>query len=179
MTEITRINKILADSFGSTLDGKPFFRLVWSDSEFEFRKGTYNEFYGQIFLRKIEGVRNVPKYNYIHQRWILERWSPPWMVQTNEIVNHNGYEPLYLFEDKNGNYLDPNLKVCSFVAWHILNPNMNSAQLKQAIGDKLDKEFTDEVKYFEDCIEDKDNNFRFGLRHGSSILAPGVRKGED
>lgn len=177
-SEVDRINKILADKYGKSLTGLPFFRVVWSDSLFELRKGTFNEYYGSIYLRTYEGVRRVRKYNYIQQRWILERWCPNWMLQTPEIINHDGYEPLYLFEDKNRNPLTVNLRVCTYVIYCLMNPQLDKGQLKQAITEPLDKAFDDDVKYFEDRMEDLDNDLRFKLRYGEAILAPGLEKGE-
>lgn len=113
---ISRLNRFLF-SQGLTLEGKALYRLVWSDTETEFRKGTFREFYGKIFLREFNGVREVKKYNYIHERWILEKWAPGNLTANRETPNSsNGdYIPVYVFEDSKGNYLPPNRKVLDFI----------------------------------------------------------------
>ena len=69
------LNNWLRESYGRTVTGKTKFRIVWSEDITEHRKGQFNEFYGKIFLRTIIGIRELPKYNYIHNRYILEGWK--------------------------------------------------------------------------------------------------------
>lgn len=100
---------------GLTPFGAPIFKLVWSEDEREMRRGTFNEFYGEIFLRTFVGVKNVPKYNYIKDRWILEKWQPSAVLELPESERRGTYEPFYVFEDTNHNYLEPNLKAIEFL----------------------------------------------------------------
>lgn len=93
---------------GKNLSGKPLYRLVWSDDQYEWRKGTFNEFCGSIFLRSVTATKLVPKYPFVQGRWILERWFPPEMVACDELPaanNENSYEPIFVFQDKNFNPL--------------------------------------------------------------------------
>src|SRR5271157_1912208 len=101
------LNDILKNRYGTNLKGQPLFRIVFSDAQTEKRLGTYNEFYGKIFLRTIYGVREVPKYPHIKGRYILERWCPPEVAYTPEIPEtHDGsYEPVYVYQDANGDSL--------------------------------------------------------------------------
>ena len=82
------------------------------------RRGTFSDFYGQIFLRETTEVREVPKYWSSPNRWVLERLTflPPGASIHREIVatrdlditrpTLNGtYEPIYFFQDKHGNAL--------------------------------------------------------------------------
>ena len=98
-----RINKYLKQ-FGLTENGKPRYRLVWSDDQLEHRRGEFNEFYGHVLLRTTIGVREVPKYPFVQHRWVLECWVPPHASFNSELPNAcNGtYEPLYVFEDSEG-----------------------------------------------------------------------------
>lgn len=101
-------------SQGSNLNGQPIYRLVWSEDSFETRFGTYNDFTSMgLFIRTVTGTRRVKKYSYIFERWILEKWHT--IAPTAELPDPDGYEPFYVFEDKQGNYLAPNMKSVSFI----------------------------------------------------------------
>lgn len=104
--DVATINKHLK-KYGVNFHGDPLYRVVWSDDQLELRRGTFNEWYGHIFIREYTGVARVPKYSYLSKRWVLERWIPPSLAYNEELVEsrQGSYEPLYVFEDKNGNPL--------------------------------------------------------------------------
>lgn len=100
------------------LQGLPYYRLVWSNHQLEKRKGTFCDFTeGGLFIREVTEVREVPKYPYLQDRWVLERWVPPHYAYNPELINsHEGsYEPFYVFEDRNGNPLPLSLKAVVFL----------------------------------------------------------------
>lgn len=107
------INKSLGDIYGKDLAGRPNFRLVWSTGQFEKRFGAYSDFYGHIFLREVEEVRETHKYPYIKPCYILEKfiYSP-----MKEIIgSDNGhYEIAWAFLDKKGDSLEPTWKALQF-----------------------------------------------------------------
>lgn len=96
------------------LDGRPIWRLVWSESLTEKRHGEFSDFYGNLFIRSYIGVREVRKYNYIKDRWIIEKFVPG---HNPEIQGDGGgsYEPFFVFESAKGEYLPPTLKVVQFI----------------------------------------------------------------
>lgn len=102
--QVKRVNKILASKYGENLRGEPIFRISWSDDQLEKRFGVYNEFYGDIFIRTIRGLKEVPKYPYIRRAWILERWAPPELAYTDEIPEtaNGSYEPVFVFQTDKG-----------------------------------------------------------------------------
>jgi hypothetical protein len=105
-------------SKGKSITGEYIYRLIWSDSILEHRKGTFNEFTESgLFIRTFTGVKLLPKYNYIKDRWILEKWAPGSITRNNETPDaYNGdYLPVYVFEDGDGNYLPPTRKVLEFI----------------------------------------------------------------
>lgn len=110
------INKEI-ERYGRNLFGQPNWKISWSEDLTEIRTGVFNDFVGDIFLRTTRGPRRVRKYNYIFERWILERFIPGELAHNPEIPESgNGtYEPVYVFEDGNGNYLQPTLKVVEFL----------------------------------------------------------------
>jgi hypothetical protein len=110
------INSRLGDQ-GRNLFDQPLYKLVWSDNETELRRGVFREFIGSIFVRETIGVKQVPKYNYLPNRWILERWCPPEIAFNAELPNSRwgSYEPIYVFQDKFGNPLPFSEKVVFFI----------------------------------------------------------------
>jgi hypothetical protein len=114
---IEYFNQKLAER-GRSLDGRPIWRISWSTSQREKRLGKFSDFYGSIFLREVQEVREVPKYWHNPDRWVLERlcFLPPNAAIHREIVAQldlditkptvNGsYEPIYFFQDKQGREL--------------------------------------------------------------------------
>lgn len=71
------------------------FRLVFSDEQFEKRSGEKSVYCGELYLRKEDGIHEVPKYSYLDAQWVVERL----------IANHHQdvfegnytYEPVYAF----------------------------------------------------------------------------------
>ena len=118
MTDVENLNKYLI-SQGLSEDNKPLFRLVWSDGIYEHRHGLFRDYVlgTNILIREVTETRLVRKYNYINQRWILEKWAPGNLTYTKEIpgTESGDYIPVYVFEDKNGDYLPPNMKVLNFI----------------------------------------------------------------
>jgi len=123
MTEVENLNKWL-ETQGKNLRGEPLYRIVWSDKMYEKRYGRYNDYYGDIFIRTFVGVREVLKYNYISERWILERYISPELSHNKELVDsqYGTYEPLFVFESAKGKYLAPNFKVIQFIMNFINRP---------------------------------------------------------
>src|SRR5437899_6176000 len=89
--------------------GDPIFRCVFSDDQIEKRKGTFNEYYGKIFVRTVVGIEEVRKYPWIRKRWIIERWASGGLAYHPDLdTDKNGvYVCVYVFQDSNGNYLSP------------------------------------------------------------------------
>jgi hypothetical protein len=113
--EVARqINKVL-NTKEHNIFGAPVFRVAYADDQYEMRAGTYNEFKGNLFVRTIYGVKKTPKYPQLKGIWILEMWHEPNMLHSEEIKDHNGYECLYAFRDRNFNPLPLNLKVVEII----------------------------------------------------------------
>ena len=133
-----------------TLTGKSIFRLVWSDIQLEKRFGTYNDFSDSgLFLRQVTEVRETLKYNYIKERWILEYFCSPETSFNPEIPEstQGTYEPLWVFEDKNRNYIEPSLKAVQFII-KFMREKASPSERKQFYDSVEDKE----VKELEEQI---------------------------
>jgi len=85
----------------------------------EKRYGTFDDFLPgtQIFLRTVTETREVPKYRqWIHNKHILERLVLVPEFQQHELPSSKvSYEPLWVFEDRVGNYLPPRLDAAKFI----------------------------------------------------------------
>ena len=119
MEEAKLINITLSRLYGKALDGHMKFRLAWSDSLTEVRKGRFDKYSsGGIYLCTVEEIREATKYSYIKERWILEAYERGAEDQP-DIYKSDGYEPIYVFWSKDHVYLKPRLDVCEDVikAW--------------------------------------------------------------
>ena len=146
---VPRINKALRD-FGLNFRGELLFRVVFSDEQFEMRRGEFNEFSpsGLIFLRTVETVKKCKKYPVIKGKWILEKWIPPDACYTDEIVSAQGvgtYECIYIFQDIDRNYLEPNYEVTMII--------MKSLGIRKNIPSELEQD--NEIK------KEKEDNYQF------------------
>jgi hypothetical protein len=106
------LNQHLKDAYGTTVDGKQLFRLTWSTGITEFRHSTFVDYLGDIFLREVTETREVLKYPFAQDRWILERIRLT-SDKAKEVFGLVGedpysYEPIYTFQDKDGDYLPLN-----------------------------------------------------------------------
>lgn len=169
--EVDTINKYLETNYGRYLNGSPIFRIIWSDDMFENRWGHYEIYSGPIYLRTEECVKLVHKYNYIKERWILEKFSPPPISITKELPDsvHGSFEPLYIFESAKGIALKPILPVCQILIQAVLNPWERTK--KNALIEDLVKQVEEkDEQMFKDMIENESNIFLHRLHHGEIIL---------
>lgn len=159
-------NTFLAMKYGKVYDGRARFRLVWSTDLREYRRGSYDIYYGDtdIYLRTDEGVYEVPKYNYCMDRWVLEALvvfpTPP-----SDLVAESplAYNPVWVFWDtktgkldKDGNYAatEPTLEEIDKLIYYARNKRIRGhaptedemrAKRKAALRDKLDDAVPDSV----------------------------------
>lgn len=163
---LVHLNRKLADR-GRSLDGRPIWRIVWSTSQREMRRGKFSDFYGSIFLREVEEVRNVPKYWYSKDRWVLERltYLPPNASIHHELISqtstldiqapvYNGtYEPIYVFEDKDRNPLPLHELVVEAIM-HALEFGKRVHLTDSDFRDEYFKATDLEAEYFEEQLND-------------------------
>lgn|SRR5678815_2085575 len=98
MESISVINKRLVERFGVSIDGRANFRVVWSDSQYEKRFGTFEVYIGQIFLREETCLKEVEKYPYIKAKHVLEELKYGEFPDQPFVTS--SYEPLWTFQDK-------------------------------------------------------------------------------
>lgn len=123
--QVQEINKRLKIIYGMGQNSNnQLYRIVFSDNERENRIGFFNTFIGKIFLRQEKGNQSVKKYIYIKSKFLIEKWNSSEIAYTPELPESikGSYEPLYIFEDSQGNYLPVNEKAALMVCYANFNP---------------------------------------------------------
>lgn len=142
--DIEMINNDLLSRFGRINDMQKF-RVVWSDSQIETRKTSFVNGIHLLYPQAIE----VKKYEYIKERWVMEKWVPH--NYHDEIISLNGgtYEPIWTFQTNNGTALRPIWKAAELIAlaaegkfFERRTEKMDSAEHEAAI-EKEAEEFED------------------------------------
>lgn len=168
-TEVRLINEWLCREY-LTIDRKPLYRLIWSDKLFENRFGTYRDFTeGGLFIREVTETRKVKKYSYIRERWIFEKWAPGNLTANRETPDaiNGDFIPVYVFEDKNGNFLPPNRKVIQFLI------NYMNGQVKR---DDIPSQEYLEAKEIQQEVDSMDTHPLFQTRPGDARDSIGYNK---
>lgn len=164
------INRRLLSRMGLELDGRPKFRLSWSTDQLEKRLGTWPEFSesGKIFLRMFTGCKEIRKYPQAKDRWVLERlvFDP-----TLELVGSRSgsYEPIYVFQGANGDYLEPTWKIIEILIYFWENPNP-----KKTLPDMIREEEAfdqQEVEFFANVLADEGRSNLFAFENSAFISA--------
>lgn len=94
--EAQAINDRLLELYGKHISSdRPRFRVVWSDDQFEKRFGDFQVYAGDVYLRNEVGIREVPKYNWLENQWVVERLHDNYHQDVFDGVHT--YEPLFSF----------------------------------------------------------------------------------
>jgi|SRR5215471_6369923 len=165
MNEIERFLAQFVD-----LSNRQLYKLVWSDDQYEWRTGVFNDYYGSVFLREYSGTRLVPKYPYLAHRWILEKYFPPEIALDPALpLSHEGcYEPLFVFQDKEQEPLPVVLKVVEMIVKFDLNQSRKSNSLR-ASEDRAAFELT-ETQEFERILDSIDSTAISSLLHTKEAI---------
>lgn len=176
MENIKRLNKKLDETYGRSDDGRPFFRISWSDSQTEKRFGTFREWLGTgpgaIFLREYTGVSERRKYPDIRERWVLEKLIFPSSLGIHDWDLINGsYEPIWTFEGPGGSYQKPEWWACEMICKiAIYGP---AAKITQADEEEIEqKAFDKAVAHNLDILQNDEPDLVNAMRHGEAIVVP-------
>ena len=105
MESVETINQRLEDHYGTTDDGRPIFRVVWSDEQVEKRIVTHLDSGVELLYPE---PREVKKYPYIRALYVLERLVLVPEVNQKELLGlKTSYEPIWTFCDAHRNPLPP------------------------------------------------------------------------
>lgn len=185
MENVKLINKSLETSYGRALDGKPKFRVVFSNDLYEVRRGQFERYTeGGIYLGSFTGVQKAPKYTYIRDKYILEVYTRAFPEIFGRSIVHGAsvieegdfYEPLRVFKDKDNNYLPPNELVCKIICNAFLElvnrPAGQRLTEKDALADEK-QQVDNEVAKFYDMLTHEDSDILAAFRFGSGVALPG------
>ena len=157
---IDSINKSLLENY-RVLDGRPIYRVAWSDDQLEIRCGTFTDWYGPILIRQEhKAVREIKKYWYFPKPyWVLEKLSfingyKALKDIVEELVDaRNGtYEPIHVFRDASDNATPVSLAVVNIILHTLHNPLKKMTESDFAEIERIEEER--EVQHFEDVITD-------------------------
>lgn len=134
------INQRLKDHFSTAWNGAPIWRVVWSEDQFEIRQTKYTD--SGLELLHPE-MRKLPKYRqFIHNRYVLERYVIVPDINEGQISEKTSYEPIHVFEDRHGNALPPKWEACEYVIKVLLAVTKGErlAAYKEALAKDEDKD---------------------------------------
>ena len=118
------VNRLLVSHYGKELDGRARFKLVWAANQYEKRIFEYDDYSGPIYIGTKRDVRELPKYSWIHDRWVLEILvfgNPlPALVE----AKNGSYEPLWVFSASDGSFLTPHWWAVDYVIRARLNRHL-------------------------------------------------------
>jgi hypothetical protein len=135
------INSQLRSRYGiSTDDKQPIFRIVWSNDQLEKRKSKFTPNGIELLFPEIQEFK---KYEIIGvvDKWVLERLVLVPEIQQDELGVKVSYEPIWVFQDKDGNPLPPFLDACLLVV-----NTLYAALGKKSLRPYIDEEGTAEAK---------------------------------
>jgi hypothetical protein len=171
--QIDAINMRLLRDF-RVLDGRPIYRIVWSETQYEMRKAVWRDFYGSVIIREYEATRMAPKYAYFKNPcWILEKlifisgYAALKEIQSELVEAQNGtYEPLFAFKDKDEQPLPVFQRVVDVILWHIHNPVKRTAS---DVRDEMLLEEEQEIRYFQEQLAEGERSDLFVFENSAFV----------
>jgi hypothetical protein len=127
------INYKLGREFGKFDDGRQFFRVVFTEDQYEMQHGNFiDRTSSGIFIREVTETRQVKKYPWIKEKYILEGLRVIPVENMNDLPGTKlSYEPVWVFEDKNQKYLPPKMDVCRIVIDQIRRNQEGGQEIKK------------------------------------------------
>jgi hypothetical protein len=178
---IEAINKHLINHFGiDSISGIPIWRIVWSEDQIEKRLGTYEDYTsGGLYIRTVTEVREVPKYRqWIQEKYVLERLVVVPEYNENELPSARvSYEPIWVFENKQGGYLPPKFEAAKFVIDTIYSVQYGSHSLVKYVDPEntQEKHLEEKRKRVDAIIEElfgEQSSLQGTTVTGESIIVP-------
>jgi hypothetical protein len=171
MDNVSIINKKLVALYGKSIDGKPNFRLVWSEGLTEKRVGpVYSS--GGILISEKE-LQECKKYSYIKERWILENYNTSYRANP-EVAVSDGYEPIFIFQKK-GEYLKPYLWACEMIINSLRNPERVHRNEKMDYTEEESKKLKEQAEYFDFLTAEGTSEIGAKFTEGSAVFTPEKR----
>lgn len=179
--DLNIINDRLINLFGiDSVSGKCMWRVVFSDDQYETRHGTYNDFTREgIYLRTVTEVREVPKYQWIQQKYILEHLVAVPEINLGELPTAKmSYEVIWVFADKHDNFLPPRIDACELIINTVYAAMHGTGNLKKYVDPEGTTEGALETKrkridgYIEELFGEQSGLQGTTYATGESIIVP-------
>lgn len=168
---IDSINKQLTDRFGKYTDGRPRFRIIWSEDEFEKRL-TYHTKDGFQLQNPI--VLEVPKYrHYIRERYLIEMLCE---VEGSDVMSKTSYECIWNFCDMNDNYLPPRLDAAIIVIETVLTNIDNAGKTKYVDENDTPERQKEELDRMSQTLFGNESTVGDALAHKYGVTVPEMPK---
>lgn len=168
---LDRINHLLQREYGVHEDGRPKFRVVWSDDQFEKRWVFHTK---EGFELLSPEVKQMPKYmdERCKHRYILEQLSI--VPETDrELVEKLSYEPLWVFRDRFDNYLPPRFDASKIIIDHMyLNMSVVKPPKKEDSEDVI-RARQKELDDVEEKLFGNETPLGDGMQYGWATSVPG------
>lgn len=176
---VDKYNKHLKEKYGEK-NGKPNYRVIWSSGEYEYRRGTFGQFAGEILIAEDRDVvKYVQKYNYCLDRWILEKLEECDNMPVDLVSLTNvSYEPLYVFWlGEEGIYEEPTLDQIERRVFFDINKTLRGhtpteAKLRQM---ELEKRVKNRAK-LRDMIDNELPDLPHAMMKGSAVFVDARKK---
>lgn len=165
---IDSINAQLIDLFGiDTVTGQPIYRVSWSEDQLEKRLTKFTK---EGFELLHAEVRELPKYRqWIKEKWVLERLTIIPEINANDLpTQKTSYEPLWVFEDGNGNPLPPVMWACKFCI-----DTVHAAMGRSSLAKYVDEEAKNPIEHREERINKLQNELFGNETSTGDALAQG------
>jgi hypothetical protein len=186
--KVETINRQLVDLYGiDTVTGKPMWRVVWSEDQFEYRHGTYVDYdRSGCCLREVTETRYAPKYSqWIRNKHVLERLVVIPEINAGDLpATKLSYEPVYPFETNSGQYLPPRLDACQFVIETVLSAQGKSslAKYKDPVNGLTSEDYMEmknkELDVLQQDLFGNETDTGDAIAHGEAIIVPSNYKKE-
>lgn len=167
------INKMFKDIYGVSPHGKPWFRLVFSETQTEKRSGIHTKWYGPIWLGESFGTELCKKYMYLKDQWVIEKWyyhDPRIILEVHtELGVKATYEPIWAFPNRDGQPILPSWDACVLVVNCLLH---GRPMTKAEYDEEERKQFAKEVAEDKMAMEEANPVFGTLKREGELIIRP-------
>ena len=121
-------------------------------------------------------VRELPKYKqWVSQKYILERLVP--VIGDSDLTHNVSYEPAWVFQDKNGNYLPPWFDGCKFVVEAVYSQvNKSGTHAKYKDPDATEEQRLAKIDKMEKELFGNETEAGDHLAYGTGIVNPFEKK---
>lgn len=177
MEKIETLNKRLVDRYGIATDSSnPIWRVVWSEDQYEKRLTNWTR---EGFELLMPVVLELPKYKqWIHEKYVLEMLVRiPEGTSKELTVNSISYEPMWVFQDKEGNPLPPKWEAIELIIASVhaaMGHNNAFAKYKDpdsspegAIQAKQER-----IAKIEEALYGNESNVTDALAHNQAVTVP-------